>query len=70
MVRRGAVLSGAPSYDKIQNIGQVREKPETLSLNCLHNIVLLKNSGSTRGTAVPDYGTGLSAAGYISVDRG
>ena len=42
MVRRGAVLSGAPSYDKIQNIGQVREKPETLSLNCLHNIVLLK----------------------------
>ena len=42
MVRRGAVLSGAPSYDKIQNIGQVREKPETLSLNCLHDIVLLK----------------------------
>ena len=42
MVRRGAVLSGAPSYDKIQYIGQVREKPETLSLNCLHNIVLLK----------------------------
>ena len=42
MVRRGAVLSGAPSYDKFQNIGQVREKPKTLSLNCLHNIVLLK----------------------------